>query len=140
MNKKNIVSGVVVVVVAIVAFYTGTVYGKSGIPARDAREMQTFGQNFNGNGAGLRNMGGMGGFTAGQIIAKDDKSITVSLMNGGSKIIFLDTSTKVSKQAEGTVADLKVGTQVSVTGTPNSDGSINATTVQIRPNTSPVLK
>lgn len=79
----------------------------------------------------------MGGFTAGTILSKDATSITVSLMGGGSKIIFLDANTKISKQAEGSVADLTAGAQVSVMGAANTDGSINAMTVQIRPKMAP---
>jgi hypothetical protein len=54
-------------------------------------------------------------------------------MGGGSKIVFLDTNTKITKQAEGSASDLAVGTQVSVSGAPNADGSVNAQMVQIRP-------
>jgi hypothetical protein len=85
-----------------------------------------------GNGTmGIRNTGG---FTTGEIISKDTTSITVKLATGGSKIIFLDANTKVSKSVDGSVNDLTTGTQVSITGTPNTDGSVNATNVQIRPN------
>jgi len=113
----------------VAVFYGGMVYGKSQIPARGQGGVA--GAFTRGGAGGGRNGGG--GFTAGQIIAKDDKSITVSLMGGGSKIIFFDTNTKISKQTQGSVSDLTVGTQVSITGTPNTDGSVNAQMVQIRP-------
>jgi len=139
MNKK-IGLGIVGVIVLIGVFYGGMVYGKSQIPAR-GQGMQAFGQN-NALGArgGTRNVGG---FTAGQIIAKDANSITVQLMASGpdsttqvgSKIVFLSTSTTVTKSVNGTIADLAIGAQVSITGTPNTDGSVNAQAVQIRPQT-----
>ena len=112
-------------------------YGKS--------QTSTAGQNrigqFGAMNRGDRTTAG-GGFTTGQIISKDATSITVQLMAGGtassgqasgSKIIFLDSNTKITKSVDGTVNDLIVGEQVSINGTANTDGSVNAQTVQIRP-------
>ena len=138
-KNKKIVFGVVGVIVLVAVFYGGMVYGKSQTPA-SINGAQTL----NGVGRGFRNGGGnSGGFTVGQIISKDATSITVQLMTpggaasgtaAGSKIVFFDSNTKVTKQASGTLADLAVGTEVSVTGTTNSDGSVSAQSVQIRPN------
>ncbi len=136
-NSKKI--GLVVggIVVLAATFYAGMTYGGNNVRAAIGNRSMFFGQNIGGM-RGLRNMGG---FTGGEIIAKDDKSITVKLPDSGSKIIFFDANTKVSKSVAGATTDLTVGTQVSVTGTPNADGSVNATTVQIRPNmTAPVVK
>ena len=75
----------------------------------------------------------------GEIIAKDASSITVKLRgtqsdgSAGSKIIFLSDSTQVTKSAQGSTTDLSIGTQVSVFGTTNTDGSVSAQSVQIRP-------
>jgi hypothetical protein len=132
-NKKiGFVIGGIVVLIGV--FYCGMVYGKSIKPAGTAG-LQAFG------GARGTRGGGGGGFTTGEILSKDDKSITLKLMNGGSKIIFLDANTKISKSVSGSTADLSVGTQVSVMGAANTDGSVNAQSVQIRPNTAlPVVK
>jgi hypothetical protein len=81
---------------------------------------------------------------SGEIISKDDKSITVKLMGGnpdnpasgsqsGSKIIFFDQNTAISKMAAGSISDLAAGTQISITGTTNPDGSVIAQTISIRP-------
>ncbi len=136
MNNKKIISLVAGIVVLVAVFYGGMVYGKSKTPARGTGAFTRGAGTLAGGRAG-----GTGGFVGGQIIAKDATSITVQLMaNGpagtatGSKIILLSSGTKVSKQADGTLNDLAVGTTVSVTGTPNSDGSITAQSVQIRPN------
>ena len=79
---------------------------------------------------GLR-MGGAG-MVVGEILSKDDKSLTVKMQDGGSKIIFLGNSVIVNKTIIGFLGDLKVGDSVSVMGSANADGSINAKTVQIQ--------
>ena len=73
------------------------------------------------------------GFTAGEIIAKDNKSITIRLRENGSRIVFLTSATPVTKSVNGSVSDLIAGEQVSITGTPNQDGSLSAESIQIRP-------
>ena len=138
MNKnKQIGLGVAGVIVLIVVFYVGMIYGGNNVRAsiNSRSGSMVFGQNGAGGMRGIRNGGGtMGGFIGGEIISKDDKSVIVKLQDGGSKIIFLDNNTKVTKSANGTLTDLTVGTSVSVTGTPNTDGSVTAQSVQIRPN------
>jgi hypothetical protein len=81
--------------------------------------------------------------TTGTIIAKSTDSITVELggqnassTNGtvtGSKIVLYDSSTQVGEFTSGTTNDLKIGQNVTVNGTQNSDGSLTAQTIQIRP-------
>lgn len=131
-TNKKIVWGIVGIVVLVGVFYGGVSYGKSQTSANPSAAY----------GGRTRGAGGFGGTTVGQIISKDTTSITVQLMNlgtagsttpAGSKIVFVDNNTKISKQASGTLADLAIGANVSVTGTPNTDGSVSATAVQIRP-------
>ena len=130
MNKK-IIYVVMGVIVLVGVFYAGMTYGGNNVRAAITSRGLGLGQNggtFSGRGARSG-----GGFTTGQIISKDATSITVSLTGGGSKIILLDSSTPINKQAAGTLTDLTVGTEVSVTGTTNGDGSVTAQSVQIRP-------
>jgi len=137
-KNKAISFGGLVILFLVMAFFAGATYGVKQLRALQATTGAT---NTAYGGARMRGTGGLaGGFTTGQIIAKDATSITVQLISGGpsgtpsgSKIVFLDINTKVTKQVSGTLADLAVGTDVSVTGTPNTDGSISATAVQIRP-------
>jgi len=121
---------VIVIVAAGAAFYGGMLYGKS-TASGNFRQFAANGQ-FGGN-INVRNRQPDQGVTNGQIIAKDDKSITVSLRTGGSKIVFFSDTTSVGKFVTGTAADLANGQTVMVTGTTNSDGSISASSIQIRP-------
>jgi pectate lyase len=127
--SKKIIWAVVGVIVLVGVFFGGVSYGKgqtasststSGAAAYAART----------RGAG----GGFGGATIGQIISEDSTSITVALPGGGSKIVFLDNTIPITKQVSGTMSDLTIGTNVSVVGTANTDGSVTAQSIQIRPN------
>ena len=71
--------------------------------------------------------------TVGEIISQDDKSITVKLQDGSSKIVVLSDQTTINKASEGSKSDLKVGERVGVFGTENSDGSVTAQNVQLNP-------
>lgn len=139
MHNKKIVAAIILILVAAGSFFGGLAYARQSIakggqnfanlsPEQRQSRMGQFGQR----------QGRMGqGFIGGEILAKDDKSVTVKLKDGGSKIIFFSDSTKVSKEDEAQLTDLAVGEQITTSGTPNSDGSITAQTIQIRPATAP---
>lgn len=135
MNTKN-KTIILAIVIIIVSFYGGYTYGKNVTSNRATGQLiSANGMTANRpqNGMGIR--GGMrnSGFTGGEIIAKDEKSITVKLPNGGSTIILFSPSTSIQKSTTGSATDLNIGEQVTVTGNTNSDGSISAQSVQIRP-------
>ena len=136
MNKLVLIIVAVAVVVGGGSFYAGMKYDQSKTTADRQARMQQFGTGGNGGQRGARGGGGLagaGGFTAGEIISKDAASVTIKLRDGGSKIIFLTDQTPVLKSAAGTSGDLVVGSNVTVNGTPNQDGSISAESIQIRP-------
>lgn len=125
MNKK-IVSGIVaVVVVGGLGFFGGVKYQSS--------RVATIGGQF----AGMRNgqigqRSGVGnGFISGEVISKDDKSVTVKLPNGGSSIAFYSPTTSIEKAASGSWADIVVGKTITIRGTQNSDGTYTAQSVQL---------
>jgi hypothetical protein len=146
MNKKNIAIIISIIIVAGVSFYGGTIYKPNrnsalagnvsgafanlSLEERQAR-MQQFGS---GAAGGQRGGRANGGFIAGEIISKDDKTITVKLSDGGSKIIILSASTNITKAAAGSLDDLKVGESLAVSGSANQDGSVTAQTIQLRSN------
>jgi hypothetical protein len=147
MNNKIIAIVIGIVVIGVGSFYAGTKYAKAksssgGSFANFANlspeERQArFAAGGAGTNMGQRGMRNGGGFTTGEILSKDDKSITVKLMQGGSKIIFMTMNTPIMKSIAGSVDDLKVGEQVTVTGTTNSDGSLSAQMIQLRSGTPP---
>ena len=118
-------------ILILLAFFTGTKYARlnndAGISLRGGNF--TPGQN---RGAMRGNRGG--GALVGEIISKDEKSITIKLKDGGSKIVFFGESTSIIKADPGTTSDLSIGQQIVIMGSTNTDGSETAQSIQIRPN------
>lgn len=147
--NKHIVTLIIALIVGAGSFYAGTRYssgsggGNRGNFANlSPQERQA---RFGGlGGGGLRPEALPGGqirgaarenaqFVGGEIIKKDDTSVTIKLMDGGSKIIFFSASTTVGKMSEGTLADLIAGKFVTVSGPQNTDGTVTADSIQLRP-------
>lgn len=125
-NITKIVIGALILVV--IAFYGGLKYGQG---QRVKNQVGRF------NGSGLMNQKGVraglgGGMVVGEILNKDATSLTLKLRDGGSRIVLVSTSTEVQKMGRGSLADLSVGSSVSISGATNSDGSLSAASVQLR--------
>lgn len=136
MNKSLLSILVVAIVIAGGgSFYAGMKYDQSKNPAPIAgsESQGRFQRQGNGGAGGQRGMRNNGGFVSGEVISKDDKSVTIKLQDGGSKIIFFSDSTAVMKSVAGVRDDIAVGAQITASGGPNSDGSISAQSIQIRP-------
>ena len=127
-------TGTLIIIAVILvggSFYGGMQYGKGQAPATTA------GARFAGMTGGPRGARGLagGGFTGGQIISKDATTLTVGVQGSGSKIVLYTDSTPVMKTVSGTIGDLNIGENITVTGAANPDGSISASAIQIRPAT-----
>jgi len=129
--KKNHLVIVVVLIVAIgaAAFFGGIFYQKNKMPRFSRQFGQGQGNNNQPRDGNRQNFRPVNG----EIISADEKSITVKLTDGSSKIVLLAEKTVINKAAEGVKEDLKTGEKVMVIGTQNSDGSVTAENIQLNP-------
>lgn len=128
-NNMHIMAIVAILIVGAVAFFGGMQYQKS----QRGNFAQFAGQNRTGVGQG--NQGNRANFRPinGQIISADDKSITVKLTDGSSKIVLVSDSSTITEATSSTKQALTVSKQVLVVGTTNSDGSVTASNIQLNP-------
>lgn len=143
-NQNMIVGGVAIAIVAGgVGFAGGTTYQRSQLMSNfqnrgEGRPMMQ-GQNANtkmgGKQAtqGVPGQMGRGGAIAGEVTAKDDKTITVKMSDGSSKNIVLSSATTYRMASESNLGNIEVGKTVAIFGTANSDGSTTATSIEINP-------
>ena len=131
MDNK-LTMGIIGALIISTSFYGGIKYnqGQNTASVADVNSGSIQRGGMRGGGRGMR---GGGGFLSGEVLSVDDKSITLKLKDGGSKIIFVSDSTTITKSDAGTLNDMSVGKQVSVMGTTNPDGSVTGESIQIRP-------
>ena len=121
-----IIAVVIALVFGVAGYFIGSAYGsRSGLSGGQAYQRQAGQRVFRG--------GANGGVVSGQIVSFDDKSITVQSPSGGSKVVFYSTSTEISKMATSSANDLANNENITVIGSQNSDGSVTAQSIQIRP-------
>jgi len=128
MKNSIIIAILVAIIVGGGAFFGGMKYQQS-------RQRSNFRQLTGQMGQRLGNGGNRMGFRPvnGEILSSDDKSITVKLQDGSSKIVLISDKTEINKAAGATKEDLKTGEKVAIFGQENSDGSVTAQNVQINP-------
>jgi hypothetical protein len=140
MKSNQIIATLVLLVVVGAAAFFG------GVKFQQLRTVSQFGQRTGlntqgmmgrnaGNATGQANRGQAAGFrqTTGEIISIDDKSMTVKLTDGSSKIVLFSDTTTVNQATAATKTDLKVGTKVAVMGDQNTDGSVTGRNIEINP-------
>lgn len=127
--KKNLMTTIIVaVLVGGGGFFVGMKYQQSKTPV--------FNRQFTGQTNGRQGTGASRlGFRPvnGEIISADEKSITVKLQDGSSKIVIVSETTQINKADQAAKEDLKVGEKVAVFGQENSDGSVTAQNIQLNP-------
>jgi hypothetical protein len=138
MKNNTLIIACVLVAVLFGAggFFGGMQYANAQRPSGGARFGGALGANAQGfqrGGQGGQGRGGFGGAAAGQVVSKDDKSLTLSIMGGGSKVVYYSASTTFSKMASGSISDVTQGANVMVMGSTNTDGSVTASMIQLRP-------
>jgi hypothetical protein len=126
---------IIAIIVGAVAFFGGMQYQKSQRAAGFAGRGGQFAgaQGAGGQFGGAQGTRRNGGAVMGEILSKDDSSVTVKMQDGSSKIVILSGSTSINKSASGTKDDLTTGERVAVFGTTNSDGSVTAQSIQLNP-------
>ncbi len=126
--KKNILLVVIlVIIVGAAGFFAGVKYQQSKQPSRsDFQNRMGTRQDLPGN---QRPAGSQ--MIRGEVISRDQESVTVKLPDESSKIILISENTAINKTTEGSIDDLENGQQVMVFGQQNSDGTVSAANIQI---------
>jgi hypothetical protein len=123
---KNILVAVVItlLIASGAGFYGGMKYAGAGNTPKP--------QQLSNNGEPRQGRrGSNSGFTAGQVTSKSANSFILQLTDVSTKNIFVDSSTSFVKSASSSIQDIKVGDEVSASGSQNQDGSITATSVRL---------
>ncbi len=136
MKKNLILILIALIVVGTGGFFGGMKYGQSqalkNLTPEKMREIfQQRGQTFQRGEIPQRQREGVG-FLSGQVISKDEKSLTIKLPDGSTKIVFVAESTQILKSVEGNIEDIEIGKQVLVSGEQTTEGYLTAKTIQIR--------
>jgi len=135
--KKLLPIIIALVVIGGGAFYGGMRYGQGTyqISKNLSPEQQQLLQKKAGGAfpGGIKDKGTGSNFLNGEVIDKDEQSLTLKMLDGGSKIVFFSDSTKVSKTTDGLMNDIEIGKKITVSGEQNSDGSYTAETIQLSP-------
>ncbi len=124
MKNTTIITVLLLLIVGGGGFFGGMQYQQN--KSASTRQFGGGGQRNTGNRMGMRPV-------AGEIISSDDKSVTVKLPDGSSKIIFLSDKTMINKATAGSKDDLKTGIKIAAFGTESADGTVVASNIQVNP-------
>ena len=132
MKKQVVLSAAIALIAGIgIGYYGATVFAKPATRATNA-----FSRGGGAGGGMMRGVGGngaMGGFLTGTVAKEDSGSITLNTRDGSSHVILITPATTVSKSVNGDLSDVAVGETIIVSGATNSDGSVSANLIQLRP-------
>ncbi len=130
-QKRLVTTGIIALIIG-----AGIGYAGAGMLTRPATPQFTRG-NLGGGAGMMRGSVNNGGFLSGTIVREDSSSLTLNTRDGSSHIVFVTPDTNISKSVQGVLSDIPVGATVIVSGTTNSDGSVSANLIQLRPTPSP---
>jgi hypothetical protein len=141
MNKMKWAVVIIAIVFAGAGFWGGMTYAASQSTSSTASRFAGAGAGtFAGRGAA--GFAGAGGGTIGTVVQVGNGSFTVQLPSStsttastGTKLVLVDSTTQVQELESVPVSNLQVGQTVTVAGSANSDGSVTASSVMIRPTT-----
>ena len=125
-DKNSLIVSAVILIIGV-----GVGYGVHGLisPSR----ANNFPGGINGVSASSRINKQSNGVLTGTVASKDSGSLTIDTRDGSSRVILLTPNTGVSKNTNGSLDDVTVGSTIFVSGTTNSDGSVSASLIQLRP-------
>lgn len=130
LEHKPIIIGAVALVVGLGLGYFGShAFAKSATASRTSAFTARA-----GGAAGFTRGAQMGGgLLTGTVASKSATSITIDTRDGSSHIVLISPDTSVSKSVAGSLDDVATGSTIIVSGTTNSDGSVSANLIQLRP-------
>jgi hypothetical protein len=138
---RNLTLALVVVIGVLGGFYGGWKYSQSKVGAPTpaaavaslpaAAATASAGTTGGGGGAGGGGFAGRGA-TAGQVTAVNGSVVTVHNPTTGQDVkVDISSGTVINKTTTGSLADLRPGVNVTVTGQAGADGTVSATAVNI---------
>ncbi len=140
MKRGIWIGGSIVIALILMgaSFYGGTLYQKNQQSSAQARFLASRGINGTFTGGGFRAEGtpgangfrGFGGGETGQVKSINGNTISLSTAQNVSNVTLSD-STVILKSDPGTLADLKVGDRVLITGQRDSSGNMTASQITI---------
>lgn len=137
-QNQMIITILIALLTAGAGFFAGSKYQEGKTPAffrQMGNGIEVGNGQGNSRGTGMMQNGTKGSFrpVSGEIIKSDDTSITVKMTDGSTKIVFVNDKTSINTASSATKADLTAGQTVAVFGDTNTDGSVNATNIQLNP-------
>jgi hypothetical protein len=133
--KLHIVWGILVVAALALGFFWGRHMASGGFAGRGAGAFALSSSTragFAGRSGGFSGGNAGGGFVSGEVTAIDSDSMTLQLPNGNSQNIFFSSSTQIIEPQPASLAAVKQGANVIITGTADASGNLTATTIQLR--------
>jgi preprotein translocase subunit YajC len=130
-NQNLIISVLIAVIFTATVFFAGVKYQQRQTISQRGQFANTLRQSLGPAAGASRNR--FGAQIIGNIISADDKSITVKLADGSTKLVYFSSSVIIQKAAPGTQSDLIAGEKVAIFGSTNTAGLITAQNIELNP-------